>query len=66
MEHLMRDRTTFIIAHRLNTLDGCDLMLHVDSARVREIDQVSARVEREQMIATLYDGNELAGARTVR
>ena len=30
MERLMRGRTTFMIAHRLSTLDGCDVRLEVD------------------------------------
>ncbi len=30
MERLMRGRTTFIIAHRLNTLASCDLCLHLE------------------------------------
>jgi ATP-binding cassette, subfamily B, bacterial len=34
MERLMRGRTTFIIAHRLSTLDGCDVRLHLDHGRL--------------------------------
>ena len=30
MEKLMHGRTTFIIAHRLSTLDGCDMRLHLE------------------------------------
>jgi ATP-binding cassette subfamily B protein len=35
MERLMRGRTTFLIAHRLSTLAGCDMRLDVDGGRVR-------------------------------
>lgn len=35
VERLMQDRTTFIIAHRLNTLSACDLVLRVEGGRVR-------------------------------
>jgi len=35
VERLMEGRTTFIIAHRLNTLDACDLVLRVENGRVR-------------------------------
>lgn len=35
VERLMQDRTTFIIAHRLNTLSACDLVLRVENGRVR-------------------------------
>lgn len=34
VERLMAGRTTFIIAHRLNTLDACDLVLRVENRTV--------------------------------
>jgi ATP-binding cassette subfamily B protein len=34
VERLMQGRTTFIIAHRLNTLSACDQVLKVDGGRV--------------------------------
>ncbi|MCC2672250.1 MAG: transporter related protein [Armatimonadetes bacterium] len=34
VERLMQGRTTFIIAHRLNTLDACDQVLQVEGGRV--------------------------------
>lgn len=34
IERLMAGRTTFIIAHRLNTLAACDLVLRVDAGQV--------------------------------
>ena len=37
MERLMRGRTTFMIAHRLSTLDGCDVRLEVDRGRVTRL-----------------------------
>jgi len=40
LERLMRGRTTFMIAHRLSTLDTCDLRLMVDAGTV----QVSAPI----------------------
>lgn len=33
MERLMRGRTTFLIAHRLSTLQGCDMVIRVDDGR---------------------------------
>jgi ATP-binding cassette, subfamily B, bacterial len=36
MERLMRGRTTFMIAHRLGTLEGCDVRLLVERGRVYE------------------------------
>jgi ATP-binding cassette subfamily B protein len=37
MERLMRGRTTFLIAHRLGTLTGCDLRLEVEDGRVVQV-----------------------------
>lgn len=34
MERLMQGRTTFMIAHRLSTLDGCDLLLTIAGGRL--------------------------------
>ena len=34
MERLMSGRTTFLIAHRLSTLDGCDLRLELKEGRL--------------------------------
>ena len=35
-EDLMRGRTTFMIAHRLNTLKNCDLILVLENGRLLE------------------------------
>src|SRR5215210_2837743 len=42
LDRLMQGRTTFMIAHRLSTLDACDVRLQVEHGRVREL----ASVER--------------------
>jgi ATP-binding cassette subfamily B protein len=34
MERLMQDRTTFMIAHRLSTLDKCDVLLEIRGGRI--------------------------------
>src|SRR5262249_45977462 len=34
LDRLMQGRTTFIIAHRLSTLDGCDIRLELDRGRL--------------------------------
>jgi ATP-binding cassette subfamily B protein len=45
MERLMRGRTSFMIAHRPATLEGCDLMLRLEDGRI--IDAAPQRNERE-------------------
>jgi ATP-binding cassette subfamily B protein len=37
MERLMRGRTTFMIAHRLTTLEGCDLLLIIKDGQLVEM-----------------------------
>ena len=37
MERLMRGRTTFIIAHRLSTLEKCNLRLHLEKGRLEVV-----------------------------
>src|SRR5262249_26452422 len=54
MERLMHGRTTFIIAHRLNTLDTCDVLLHVDSGRVQLLESSQLREERQRLVEALY------------
>jgi ATP-binding cassette subfamily B protein len=37
-KRLIEGRTSLIITHRLSTLSGCDMLLHVDGGLVKEID----------------------------
>ena len=43
-EELMRGRTTFMIAHRLNTLKNCDLILVLENGELVEVRQSVAEV----------------------
>jgi ATP-binding cassette subfamily B protein len=49
MEQLMQGRTTFMIAHRLATLESCDLLLHLEGGRLEELRTDVARVLREEL-----------------
>ena len=42
---LMRDRTTFLIAHRLSTLENCDVRLQVEQGRVRPLAASGSRAD---------------------
>lgn len=43
LERLMRGRTTFMIAHRLTTLDRCDIRLEIDTGRLAELQVADVR-----------------------
>ena len=38
IERLMQGRTTFIIAHRVSTLEMCDMIIHVDNGHINQIE----------------------------
>jgi ATP-binding cassette subfamily B protein len=48
MEHLMQGRTTFMIAHRLSTLEGCDVLLHLEDGRLEAVRSDVARALRDE------------------
>jgi ATP-binding cassette subfamily B protein len=45
LERLMAGRTTFMIAHRLGTLDGCDMQLEMQDGMLLRRDAVTAPAE---------------------
>jgi ATP-binding cassette subfamily B protein len=45
MERLMDNRTTFMIAHRLSTLEQCDMRLEVNHGRVITLGAAGREVE---------------------
>jgi ATP-binding cassette subfamily B protein len=51
MRRLMNHRTTFMIAHRLSTLDSCDMLLAVENGAVR----VAAR---DELVFARHRGDE--------
>ena len=42
IERLMEGRTTFVVAHRLSTLDHCDIRLRVDGGRIEQSTRAAA------------------------
>ena len=47
MDRLMRDRTSFMIAHRLSTLESCDLLLRMNAGRLEAVHSDVAQGLRE-------------------
>src|SRR5262249_8650464 len=43
MQRLMSGRTTFLIAHRLTTLENCDVRIELDHGRIGALRSVAAR-----------------------
>jgi ATP-binding cassette subfamily B protein len=60
MERLMVGRTTFMIAHRLSTLSGCDILLQVEGG---EIVSVDAERRGRAQVALAGRGPALEGGR---
>jgi ATP-binding cassette subfamily B protein len=52
LQELMRGRTTFIIAHRLNTLADCDVRLEVEGGRVVKVDRDATQARGNDGLAT--------------
>ncbi|MBF0561517.1 MAG: ATP-binding cassette domain-containing protein [Alphaproteobacteria bacterium] len=54
LEHLMRGRTTVVIAHRLSTVINADLIYVIDDGRVAEFGTHAALLANGQSYARLY------------
>lgn len=55
MEGLMKERTTFIIAHRLSTVQGADRIVVLDEGRIKEIGSHQELITRDSLYAKLYN-----------
>lgn len=51
MERLMCGRTTFMIAHRLGTLEDCDARLEIEDGRVVRLEQRIPTASRSKNVA---------------
>jgi ATP-binding cassette subfamily B protein len=49
MQKLMMNRTTFMIAHRLSTLEGCDIQLEIQDGRLVRYESISPAIPEARL-----------------
>jgi subfamily B ATP-binding cassette protein MsbA len=54
LERLMRGRTTFVVAHRLTTIERADRIVVMEDGRIAEIGRHSELIERRGLYAGLH------------
>lgn len=61
MDKLMKDRTTFVIAHRLSTVKNSDCIMVLEQGRIIERGTHDELIEEKGRYYQLYTGNSIAG-----
>jgi subfamily B ATP-binding cassette protein MsbA len=56
LEHLMKNRTTFIIAHRLSTIRNADKIVVVEQGEIMEMGNHQELLQKQGKYASLYQG----------
>jgi ATP-binding cassette, subfamily B, bacterial MsbA len=54
LERLMSGRTTFVVAHRLSTIERADRIVVLENGRIMEIGKHADLLARGGLYATLY------------
>ena len=55
LDELMKGRTTFVVAHRLSTIEGADRIVVMKDGRIQEIGKHAELLEKGGMYAHLYN-----------
>ena len=61
MDSLMKGRTTFVIAHRLSTVQNADYIMVLDHGRIIERGKHQELLDLKGKYYELYSGNQIAG-----
>ena len=61
MERLMAGRTTFVIAHRLNTIRSCDLLLVLEQGRLKSVQPRGQNLDSPDRGAVLENASRSSG-----
>ncbi len=61
MDSLMKGRTTFVIAHRLSTVQNADYIMVLDHGRIIERGKHYELLEQKGKYYELYTGNQITG-----
>jgi ATP-binding cassette subfamily B protein len=59
LDKLARDRTTFVIAHRLSTVRTADKILYMEAGRIVEVGRFDDLVAKGGRFAALVEAGEL-------
>ncbi|BAS28888.1 ABC transporter ATP-binding protein [Limnochorda pilosa] len=65
LERLMRDRTSFVVAHRLSTVVAADRILVVDGGRVVEEGTHAELMNRRGLYRSLFEAQSREGVQTL-
>ncbi|WP_375512134.1 ABC transporter ATP-binding protein [uncultured Nostoc sp.] len=55
MERLMHRRTTFMIAHRLSTLENCDVLLELEKGQLASVTSNVTKAIKNQLVISRHD-----------